>query len=114
MMNWFRVFFGVGTLSGGAVVAQARGCIVPANLDDCNVYAHAGCSGGTSSTSTGTTTSTRTGAGGHPSCDAAMGAVDGSCGVFVSSSKGDDKNDGSPGKPLATLGAALSKAGAGG
>ena len=92
--------------AGSAVALGLLGAGCYFYEDDCHNI-------GTCSPGTGPSSSSTSSTGGHVNCDPAMGAVDGSCGVFVSSSMGDDKNDGSQGKPFATLGAALSKAGSG-
>jgi hypothetical protein len=98
----------VGVVGLGAL-AVVGGCWPFTESADCQ-NAFLGCP--TTGTSSGTGAHDG-GTGGHASCDPAKGAVDASCGVFVSSSKGDDANAGSESKPLKTLGAALNKAGGG-
>jgi hypothetical protein len=78
------------------------GCVFH-SVDDCEVTHSCPPGGGGSDGGMG---------GGTPAgCipNATMGAIDNSCGVFVSSSLGDDANPGSKDKPLKTLGAALAK-----
>ncbi|MFT3769632.1 MAG: PGRS family protein [Minicystis sp.] len=104
-MNGFRWFTGAVALLGMVAVAHASGCIVPAHLDDCDYYPGATC--GTTGTGGGG------GDGGPPpGCvpNESTEPVANACGVFVSSSLGDDANVGTKDKPLKTLGAALTKA----
>jgi hypothetical protein len=106
---------------GGALV-HLSGCVFPANDDDCSVFPHAGCGGGTGGADGGTSSSGGNsghdggtgGTGEQPNCDPTAGAIAASCGgVFVSSSTGDDGNAGTEAAPLKTLAAAVTKAGAG-
>lgn len=76
--------------------------------DDCAYLLTCTSSTSTSSSSSGT----------GVNCDPLKGAVDGNCGVFVSSSKGDDGNGddkllGTPDKPFKTLSTAIARAGSG-
>src|SRR4051812_16806770 len=67
-----------------------------------------GASSGSSHASSGSESSSGTGSTGAvmPGCvpSDSVGAVADTCGVFVSSSKGDDANEGTQEKPLKTLG----------
>jgi hypothetical protein len=105
-MKGFHSVTAVLALVGVSILAHAAGCIVPADLDDCDVYPHAGCSGGTG---------TGGGDGGPPpSCIPSenVSAVSGTCGVFVSSSKGSDQTGkGTQAAPYQTLKTALAEAG---
>jgi hypothetical protein len=89
--------------SAAALSLLAAGCYY--YEDEC--YNIGTCPPGAGSSSSSSGTMTGTGA----NCDPTKGQVANTCGVFVSSSMGDDKNAGSESKPLKTLGAALTKAG---
>jgi hypothetical protein len=86
--------------------AHALGCVFTLDPDhlDCDLYAHAGCGAGSSASSGGT----------PPGCvpNENDEPVDDTCGVFVSSSMGDDAGgEGTKEAPYQTLATALSKAG---
>lgn len=105
-----RLYFacsGVIGALGLALLTTSTACFDPAG--DCHRthlcgYPEGG--GGSASMST-TSTSTAMGGGGSggngPNCDPTKGAIDGSCGVFVSSSMGKDTNSGSESLPFATI-----------
>jgi hypothetical protein len=89
------------------------------SLFDCNAIAAGGTSA-SSSQSSGAHGGTSTGPGGAgggggtssssssmTNCDPTMGAVDGSCGIFVSSSMGHDADEGSKSNPVKTLAHAI-------
>jgi hypothetical protein len=112
-MNYIGWLSGLTMVLGGAVLAQASGCIVQVNFDDCSVFPHAGCGSGGGTT---TSSSTNTGGGGDgggggppancdPKADPTV-AVDPLCGVFVSIT-GKDAADGTQGAPVQTLAHAL-------
>jgi hypothetical protein len=99
-MNRFHWLTAMLALAGLALLTHAAGCIVPTDLDDCDVYPHAGCTGGTGGgTPAGCNPTTST----SPVAD--------SCGVFVSSSKGSDASGtGTKEAPYQTLPKALGAA----
>ena len=107
---------------------QHLGCSSPA--DDCNVnpnlacYAQAASSGTSGGGSSSTSASTQTGSSGGgasgngggggssststmTNCDPTMGSVDGSCGIFVSSSMGHDTDAGLKSAPVKSLAHAI-------
>jgi hypothetical protein len=91
------------------VAAQQAGCFFVADFEDCSLFPHTGCPGGSSSGGDG---GPGGGDGGPPAgCvpNESVDPVSDACGVFVSSSLGDDGNAGTKEKPLKTLGAALAK-----
>jgi hypothetical protein len=111
-----------GMVLGAVAAALLAGC--QDRADDCSL--NYSCRSGSGSSGTGGGSSSSTGGGGSStggggtggmpaSCvpSDAKGAVDDACGVFVSSSLGDDKNAGTKEKPFKTMGAALSKVGSG-
>jgi hypothetical protein len=109
------LFGAAGALAVTAMVVQLVGCFHSA--DDCELNPKLGCgswaSAGTSG-STSSSTSTSTGTGGTPiNCIPSESAdpVGENCGVFVSSSLGNDKNAGTKEKPFKSIGAALTTAG---
>ena len=99
----------------GTVLRTASGCVDWAN--DCRLNGECCPNGGASCISTTTTTTTTTGTGGDdggppPGCIPSenVGAIADTCGVFVSSSLGDDGNTGTQDKPLKSLPAAITMA----
>jgi hypothetical protein len=112
-MKTTMIMVGAGML--GSIGAVGIGCF---DLEDdcfqtltCVVTSMS--SNSTSSSGTGGHDGGTGGTGGHTNCDPTVGAVDGGCGVFVSSSQGDDTNAGTESAPLKSFAAALTKAGAG-
>jgi hypothetical protein len=111
-----------------AAGVEQSGCYSPA--DDCTINPNLACYvNAASSASTGSNTGTGGNGGNGPTtssgpggnggssgsgggttmtnCDPTMGAVDGSCGVFVSSSMGHDSDGGTKAKPVKTLAHAI-------
>jgi hypothetical protein len=96
-----RGFVGLVLFAGVAAI-QAVGCVLVVDREDCAVYPHAGCMGGTGGTGGGTPTACVPSENDKP--------VDDTCGVFVSSSLGKDGNAGSKSAPLKSLQQALDQA----
>jgi hypothetical protein len=96
---------GTVTVLSCFVAAYACGCLINTQ-DDCEL----GCigSGGASTTSSGTSIV-------DPSCipSEATGTVENTCGIFASSSGGDDTNPGTKELPVKTIGKAIELASAG-
>jgi hypothetical protein len=104
-----RAFAALGVSIGSAVALSVLSSSCYHFEDDCHNIATCPPGTGSSSSSTGATSSS----GGHLNCDPTRGAIDATCGVFVSSSSGDDGNSGTQGAPLKSMAAAMTKTGAG-
>jgi hypothetical protein len=93
---------------GLGVALLQTSCFFTVDLDDCSWNPSPRCFDGGNGSDGGD-------GGPPPACVPSESGtpVDVICGVFVSSSIGDDGNAGTPDKPLKTLGAAVTKAGAG-
>jgi hypothetical protein len=108
------------SLSAWVCAAHALGCFFTLDLEqvDCDLYPHAGCTGGAG----GTTTTTSTGGGGTGGDGGGGGPVDCTgepnvtntvedCGVFVQADAADEMGDGTRDRPYKTLQEAIDKAG---
>ncbi|MFT3765692.1 MAG: PGRS family protein [Minicystis sp.] len=109
---------GVVALLAGSMSASLGACVFSNDFSDCGTWPRAGCPGVGSGTggSGGMASTSSTGTGGTggstpASCIPSENttAVDDTCGVFVSSTLGDDTNAGTKDKPVKTITAALAK-----